>query len=294
MKKAKAPEKENSERWLVTYSDLMNLLLILFIILYAMSQVDKAKAEAVAESIRAGFGYVENGGTGAEKGEGTGLYAADFTTPGDGTTTSQPGDPGASASSDLYWSEEALAFQNFYEDVMKLIKDNNLENMVDVTIDDRGVVISFKDNVLFASGQAYLGNDSLSLIDQIGKLLTNLRFAYILVEGHTDTDPIHTAQFSDNMDLSNQRAANVWRELVKCGLSPDKMASIGYGEYRPIAPNDTPENKAKNRRVVVTILRHPITTSQQINSSGETAATGNATASPSPSTSPEATKETSH
>jgi chemotaxis protein MotB len=265
-KKPKPPEKDSSERWLLTYSDLMNLLLILFIIFYSMSQTDKAKAEAVAESIRAGFGYVENGGTGEASGEGSGLYGADMTTPGT-ESSANPSSADASAGTsgnDLYWSQQTEAFKNFYDDVEKLLKDNNLDKLVDVSLDDRGVVISFKDNALFQSGQAELGTEPLSLIDNIGSMLRSLKYTYILVEGHTDTDPIHTSQFKDNMDLSTQRAANVWRELVKCGLSADNMASVGYGEYRPIAPNDTPENKAKNRRVVVTILRAEVNSSDQV------------------------------
>jgi chemotaxis protein MotB len=277
MKKVKAPEKDNSERWLVTYSDLMNLLLILFIILYAMSQVDKAKAEAVAESIRSGFGYVENGGTGASEGEGTGLYGLDFTEAEGGNSSTDPN--AGTTGNDVYWSPEAVAFQKFYDDIIKLIEQHNLENAVDVKIDDRGVVISFKDNVLFNSGKANLGSESLALIDQIGTMLKSVTFSYLLVEGHTDTDPIHTAQYIDNMDLSTQRAANVWRELVACGLPADKMASIGYGEFKPVVDNDTPEHKAMNRRVVITILRHAVNATDQIVSgaaeAGNSAAEGN-------------------
>lgn len=262
MAKKKAPEKENSERWLVTYADLMNLLLILFIILFASSQLDKEKAEHVAQSVRAGFGgYVENGGTGATDGTGSGIYGS----------TDEPSDVSPSADeilnadgNSLYWSQEADAYKNFYDDVVKLIEENGLQTMVNVSLDDRGVVISFRDYALYTSGQADLGSKSLYLIDSIGSLLKSLKFSFILVEGHTDTDPIHTSQYIDNMDLSTQRAANVWRELVKCGLPANKMASIGYGENRPISPNDTPENKSKNRRVVVTILRSDITSSDQI------------------------------
>lgn len=255
-------EKDNSERWLLTYADLMNLLLILFIIFYAMSVVDKEKAEAVADSIRQGFGYVENGGTGESAGEGTGLYNL---TMDNGTSADGAADASAGTSGDeLYWAQQTQAFQKFYDDVVKLLQNNHLDNMVDVSLDDRGVVISFKDKALFQSGQADLGAASLSLIDSIGTMLLDLSYTYILVEGHTDTDPIHTSRYKDNMDLSTQRASNVWRELVECGLSADNMASIGYGEYRPTAPNDTPENKAMNRRVVIAILRSEITSNDQL------------------------------
>lgn len=273
-KKPKEPEKETSERWLVTYADLMNLLLILFIILYSMSQVDKEKAERVAESIRAGFGYVQNGGTGEASGEGSGLNLVDFTTPGtleDGSNGAQNADS-ASAASDSqssYWSEEQRSsFENFYNEITKLIQQNNLQDLVDAKLDDTGVIISFKDNVLFNSGQADLGNNSLQLINTIGNLLKNVKFSYILVEGHTDSDPIHTAQYTDNMDLSTQRAANVWRTLVTAGLDPTAMASIGYGEFKPLVPNTSLENKAKNRRVVITIMRNKITAASLISKTG--------------------------
>ncbi|SHI16543.1 chemotaxis protein MotB [Sporobacter termitidis DSM 10068] len=282
-RKPKEPEKDNTERWLLTYSDLMNLLLILFIIFYSISQVDKAKAEKVAADIRSGFGYVENGGTGAQDGEGSGLYGADFTP--DGTDTSPAGnlsDINTGDGTSTYWTQQQWnAFKNLYNEVIQLLRQNNLEDMVDVTLDDTGVVISFKDNVLFKSGSADLGPNSVSLIDSIGSLLKDLDFSYILVEGHTDTDPIHTSRYADNMDLSTQRAGNVWRELVKIGLPPTKMASIGYGEYRPVAANDTVENKAKNRRVVITIMHNQITGPDQI-VTGSAGAAPQITINPSP------------
>lgn len=285
-KKPKEPEKENHERWLVTYSDLMNLLLILFIILYAMSQVDKAKAEKVAESIRAGFGYVENGGTGAASGEGSGLFSADFTSTGSL--------PSGGPSDSEYWSQQQeQAFEHFYKEVQQLINENHLDTMVEVKLDDRGVVISFKDNVLFRSGEADLGPASMDLIAKIGTMLKSLNYYSILVEGHTDTDPIHTAKYQDNMDLSTQRAANVWRELVSVGLPPEKMMSIGYGEFRPIAPNDSPENKSKNRRVVITITRNPTNASNDLLSTNANANTPAASSSPKESVTPSASAHAS-
>ena len=102
-------------------------------------------------------------------------------------------------------------------------------------------------------------------------------YSFILVEGHTDSDPISTAQYADNMALSSARAGNVWRELVRCGLPPEEMASIGYGEYRPIAPNDSAANKSKNRRVVITILKKPFKATADLagdGTVGSTATTG--------------------
>lgn len=239
MPKPKA-EKDTSERWLLTYSDLMNLLLILFIILYTSSKLDAEKAAAVSQSLQAGFSTIE------------GAAAASVNKSGN-----EAGDTGGV---DVYWDEYA----EFYNEINALLKQGNLQTKVDTTLDDTGIIISFKDNALFPTGSATLGDEASSIITQIGNLLVNLDYSFILVEGHTDTDPISTARFADNMDLSSARAGNVWRTLVSCGLKPECMASIGYGEYRPIAPNDTPENKAKNRRVVISILKKPFTASTDL------------------------------
>lgn len=250
-KKKIAPEKDASERWLLTYSDLMNLLLILFIILYCASKVDAKNAATVSQSMREGFGYVEDGaasGTGTGTGSGTGT--------GTGTGT------GSGASGDT----TVRTYDDYNAELLKMIKENNLENKVTVEMSSAKVVISFMDNVLFDQGSADLSTMAAELIDKIGGMLTNLDYSFILVEGHTDSDPIHNYLYADNMDLSTMRAANVWRELQNCGLSPTNMASIGYGEYRPIAPNDTAENKAKNRRVVITIIRSSVSVDKYISS----------------------------
>lgn len=233
-------EKDTSERWLLTYSDLMNLLLILFIILYCSSQIDAKKAAAVAESLNEGFSTIEGAASASANKSGN--------------------ESGDTSGVDVYWDE----YSEFYKEINDLLKQGNLQNKVDTTLDDTGIIISFKDNALFPTGSATLGTEASSIITQIGTLLVKLDYSFILVEGHTDTDPISTARFADNMDLSSARAGNVWRALVSCGLKPECMASIGYGEYRPVAPNDTAENKAKNRRVVISILKQPFTASTDL------------------------------
>jgi len=264
MARKKKEEKENSERWLLTYSDLMNLLLILFIILYASSKLDAQKAQAVTQSINAGFSTIE--GTAATK---AAAAAAAASMQADGTLPSKIDTP--TSGSDVYW--ESDQYVEFFNEINKLLKDNNLQEKVDTTLDDTGVVISFKDNALFAQGSATINDDAISVIDKISNLLKNLNYSFILVEGHTDSDPISTPRFVDNMELSSTRAGNVWRELVKSGLPPGGMASIGYGEYRPIAPNDTAANKSKNRRVVITILKKPFKATADLSTSDLAAGT---------------------
>lgn len=238
-------EKDSSERWLLTYSDLMNLLLILFIILFCSSQLDAKKSAAVSESLQEGFSTIE--GAAAVQAAADAKAAAS----GETITTSN----GDSSGIDAYWDE----YKDFFNELNNLLKQGNLQEEVDTILDDTGVIISFKDSALFPAGSATLSTESATIINKIGTLLVKLNYSFILVEGHTDSDPISTARFADNMDLSNARAGNVWRELVKSGLPPEDMASIGYGEYRPVAENDTAENKAKNRRVIISILKKPFT-----------------------------------
>lgn len=259
MPKPKA-EKENGERWLLTYSDLMNLLLILFIILYTSSKLDAQKEAQMTQSLNQGFSTIE--GTAAS----SAAAAAAASSDGSGVTKTAT-DTTVTSGTNVYWEEDK--FVEFYKEINKLLKDNNLQDKVDTTLDDTGVIISFKDSALFAPGSANINDDAISIIDKISALLAKLDYSFILVEGHTDSDPISTARFVDNMELSSTRAGNVWRELVKCGLPPEEMASIGYGEYRPVAANDTAANKARNRRVVITILKKPFKATSNL-STGET------------------------
>ena len=222
--------KEDPNRWLTSYSDMISLLLVFFVILLSMSTFNVEQVETVSQSIREGL-------------TGTPIPTLDIPP---------------------YWTEEGDEYDEFVRKLMDLITSSGgVRDSVDIKLDDRGVVISFKDHALFRSGSAELSQQAQDLIDQIGSLLTHLDYSFILVEGHTDTDPIKTARYQDNMDLSTQRASNVWRRLVAAGNDPKKIASIGYGEYRPVAPNDSPENKAKNRRVVITILRAELIASDE-------------------------------
>ena len=259
-------EKDTSERWTVTYSDLMNLLLILFIILYSMSKLDAEKAAQVQQSLGTGF---------------SNMVGAAAIAAGSG------GSGGKGQDSNTYWVRDE--YGEFYNEISLLIENSGLQDKIEAKVDDTGVIISFKDSALFISGSATLNDEAVSMISQIGTMLGSLKYSFILVEGHTDSDPIlGGGQFKDNMDLSSARAGNVWRELVKCGIPPENMASIGYGEYRPLAPNDTAENKAKNRRVVISILKMPFTASTDLvadklpEGSGESSPSAEPSASPSP------------
>jgi chemotaxis protein MotB len=224
-------EKDKSERWMLTYADLMNLLLVLFILLYSLGQTDKAKAQAVAVAVQQGFNQSSSQ---------VAALQAYWSSSNNVKSTSSANDQ----------------YTDFYAKLMKLIQDSGLQDKVVIKADDRGVVISLSDNVLFAPGSADLNPTATQLVVNIGNIIKQVTYSQIIVEGHTDSDPIHNAKYKDNLDLSTMRANNVNRIFSQsCGIDPKTMSSLGYGENRPLVPNDSTANKAKNRRVVITILR---------------------------------------
>jgi chemotaxis protein MotB len=232
-------EKDNSERWLLTYADLMNLLLILFILLYTMANVDVAKYQQVAASLRAAFGDSAAMQIIAEGGAAPSMVNLENTAP----------SPVVPAELE---QQQAEALK---EDITEIIKKEGLSGQVEVTMQERGVVVSIEEKVLFKSGSADIEADSIPTIEKIGRVLLAVPGKHIKIEGHTDNVPISSARFPDNQELSTARANSVWRILVKnVGLNPDIMSTVGYGEYRPRFPNTTAENRAQNRRVDIAIL----------------------------------------
>lgn len=235
-------EKDNAERYLLTYADLMNLLLIFFIVLYSMSQVDSQKFEQLSTSFRSSFGAFAPGSVIGSGGAGDTLLPS--LNP---TISPNPGESSAMM--------EQRQFEALKEKVSDLIEKQNLKDSVNVTLEERGVVVSITAKLLFQSGSAEIERDSIPVMENIGKMLLALPGNHIRVEGHTDTDPIRTSSFPSNWELSSARATNVLRLLVeKSGINPRIISAVGYGEYRPNMPNDTEINKAANRRVDIVLI----------------------------------------
>lgn len=242
---AKAKEKlvkDNGERWLLTYADLMNLLLIFFIILYAYSQIDQQKFEQLSESLSKAFGTY-NGSTVRPANPAGGISVINL--------------PANKPSSVISSNLEEQKMDAIKEKVTALAKKGGLEGKIDVEMEERGIVISITAQLLFKPGSADIEPGSKPTIQEIGAVLKQITGNYIKIEGHTDSDPLSdTSKYVDNLELSTARANNVLRLLVKnAGIDKKKISSAGYGEEMPVAPNDTPVNKAKNRRVNIVILR---------------------------------------
>ncbi len=244
-KKHEEEEHENSERWLLTYADLITLLLALFIILYSMSQVDQQKYEAVAEVFREKMGDQTGFGVGAEG------DAAEYTLP--------PGDI-LSEEIDVNGSGKGTALDKIYDAMQKYVADNHLEDQLAIQNENNYVRIQIKDKLMFIP-------DSSRLIDPDNPVLENLEKAvaqvypevdYITFGGHTadlGVDSLMNDQTS--WRLSTERAITVLNRFIAYGLPQNKLAVEGYAHFDPIADNSTEEGKALNRRVDITIYKNP-------------------------------------
>ncbi|NOW89458.1 chemotaxis protein MotB [Clostridium beijerinckii] len=239
MRKRMKKEKDDTERWMLSYLDFITLMMIFFLMMYAISNIDTKKSKTLANSLKIGF----NSGNGEKV-----IAVAD-------NSNSVP-DVIESTNSDA--DEDSNAEREKLSDVKKkvdeLVNNSELKGSVITSIQERGLIISFNDSVFFNSGQAAIKPDWQNKLISISKILNGID-NYIRVEGHTDNVVINTDYFHSNWQLSAVRASNVVEFLIYQGnVKPERLSSVGYGEYRPVKSNTTEEGKAANRRVDIVIL----------------------------------------
>jgi chemotaxis protein MotB len=247
----------NSERWLLTYADVITLLLGLFILLYSISNVDAVKWKELSTQFGEYFNPAEltlGGGSGNGSGDGTGDGSG-----GDGTSGEHAGISGTKSTPPpgfIYFPVqpgEGIDLDELQIKISELIEKNNLNAYASVHAEDRGVVVSLVEGMLFPSGSAEINDDAYEILYQLIDIIQSVQ-NYIRVEGSTDDIPIHSARYYDNWALAADRAANVARVMKETGVDPKRITVISYGEYRPVAPNDSEANRQLNRRVDVVFL----------------------------------------
>ncbi len=222
--------KAGAPDWLTTYSDMVTLLLCFFVLLFTFSSVDAEKFRSIMASFQGGTGVLSGG-----------------------SSLDIPINP---IEDDLDVDEVLNELLAYLEDFSESL---DLGEGIEVISEERGIVIRFTDNVFFDSGSADLKPDSLEVLKSVAEILNEDSFKdkQIKIEGHTDSDPIlRKSPYPTNWELSTARATNVLRYFEENGyIQGERISSSGYSFYRPIAPNDTRENKARNRRVDIVILR---------------------------------------
>ena len=237
-KKKQHHEEHADEAWLLPYSDMLTLLLALFIVMFAMAQVDEEKFQEVSKQ----FNIIFAGGTGVM--ENSGSHAVSI------EEINQTGIEGLTNT-----QIEENTMSEIKSKLEAEIEKEGYADKVNVGLSDEGLDISIQDVVLFNSGNAEVLDGVSKLLVHISNMLTNLN-NQIKIVGYTDNVPIKNGQYRDNLDLSSMRALNVRRFMVDTGkLKPENLSIQAYGEYRPKASNDTEEGRAQNRRVEISIVR---------------------------------------
>jgi chemotaxis protein MotB len=214
-------------RWLLTYADMITLMLALFIILFAMSTISRVKVQEFAKLVSAGFNNT--------------------------WSVNQPPNGGANGSQSFQASASIPAIE---KELQQYVRKSHLEQQVQVRQSTRGLVITLlSDKSFFNSGSARMRPETLRILAGIAPFL-KLNNNHIRVEGNTDNVPIHTSRYPSNWELSTARAVNVLRYLVEDeGLNPVRMSAAGYGRFKPRTPNLTPAERQENRRVDIVMLR---------------------------------------
>lgn len=237
-KKTRDNEEVSRDRYLITYADLITLLLGLFVILYASSQVDETKYKQVKDALSKAFKSnkgVLNGSEGVLNNKSnTPIAVAEIDT----------------KSLDKLYSEANITLNNYIKEGSLNIRYNGTE-----------LVLSLPENLLFSSGDIVVKKNGILVLDTITKVLSKYE-KLITIDGHTDSDPIkmknNNDEISTNWQLSVYRALYVSEIMISQGLSQKNMAVRGFGENRPIVDNNNATNKAKNRRVEISISELPL------------------------------------
>ncbi len=237
-------EHENHERWLVSYADFITLLFAFFVVMYAISSVNEGKYRVLSSSIVAAFRSATNQ-------DGMSMVPQP-------QVLSAPVAPviSRSASPDAQAEARRAAFRQKMRDMadeVKRVLDPLVRGgQVRVTEGVNGISIEINASALFSPAEAQLGPDAVRALQAVGEVIAKGDFP-IKVEGHTDNLPIATALFPSNWELSAVRASSVVRLFVAAGVSADRLTAAGYGDQRPVAPNNTADGRARNRRVTIQI-----------------------------------------
>lgn len=258
----------NHERWLLTYADMITLLLIFFVVMFAMSRLDVEKYQAITQSLQSSF---KSGNSILDQGSGLldGGNSMSGNASGGGKGDKGKGENNSTSTvekeeeKDQPLTAREIAFRKQEEELSNLmnmieqyIKENKLEDQISINDLPKGISITLNDRFLFDIGQANLKADSTETLKRLASLFKQLK-TMISIEGHTDNLPITSkSKYADNWELSGARALSVLRYFIdKEDLNPEGFQYAGYADTRSAGDNNTSAGRQKNRRVEITVLR---------------------------------------
>ncbi|MBQ9392148.1 MAG: flagellar motor protein MotB [Lachnospiraceae bacterium] len=264
-KKQEEPPK-GSPAWMATFSDLMNLLLCFFVLLFSMSTVDAEKFEMVVASFQQSFSVLPAGGTSIGEGQlvssGTSMLEQfdvflDNSTGSAGENDNDKKAPEEQEQTEEFIQQQTMAAsEKMAEQIEKAIEAQQMQNLVETEYNGQYVKLTLNGALLFDSGDAEVKEEARPIIEKLAAIIDSYQSNEIDVEGHTDNVPITgSSKYEDNNVLSMYRALDV-ADLIRSysSVPPENIKSSGRGEYVPIADNSTPEGRARNRRVEIKIF----------------------------------------
>ncbi len=269
-KRRAAASHDNEERWLLTYADMITLLMALFMVLFSISSVNISKYKSLQHALKAAFSgsvlpggqaIMESGSTKSSNHTPTqfeipSIVPLVLSTQTKSTSSSQSTSMSEAAAQATAARAEQRSFQALKQKLDAYARAHGFSQEMKTVIDKRGLVVRvLTDRVLFESGQADLKPGGLPMLNEMAQLLNVDRTHPIMVEGHTDNQPISTSQFPSNWELSTARASTVVRYLISRGVNQMRLSASGYADLHPVASNATPAGRQLNRRVEIVLQR---------------------------------------
>lgn len=219
----------NTNGWMDTYADTITLLLTFFILLYSISAVDSEKLQELSEALQ----FSLTGKQSVKQLESLDDIKVDI-------------------------EKESNKYEDLAKKLNEIIDKNSLTEVIKIREEDRGIVLQVDESILFDPGKAEIKESSVGILDTISKIIEETDND-IIAEGHTDNVPINNEKYKSNWELSTDRALNIVKYFIENKkINPVRLSVKGYGEYNPIAPNDTPENRSKNRRVDILVVEQKV------------------------------------
>jgi len=270
-RKKRSEEHENHERWLVSYADFITLLFAFFVVMYSISSVNEGKYRVLSDSIVAAFRDPARSLHPIQVGDLSRtaqqpdalidrsqpvieLFKVPLPVPPEPqSATQRPQRPAQAREEQSESAEIDLASQQLADSIEAAMAELMDQGLIQVRRDSRWIEVEINTSILFPSGSAQLSVEAEPVLRELATRLQSLT-NIIHVEGFTDNVPISNFEFRSNWELSAARAASVVHLFTRLGIDPQRMAAVGYGEYRPVASNDTAEGRASNRRVVLVIM----------------------------------------
>ena len=285
-KKEEAPPP-GSPAWMATFSDLMNLLLCFFVLLFSMSTIDEAKLNEIIASMSSSFSVFSSGATSIGEGilisngvsqlnelaeyiNSTGatadsdsdseqiqVYDTQSGGKEDTTATEDPAQMSLSEAAEQVEEANLKSNEELAEAIGEAVSESQLSDQIDVSFTSQYVMLTMKGSILFSPGSATLNEDCKPVLDKVATILERYARGEIEINGHTDNVPMNSIQFPSNEELSDARALSVFYYLIETSsLNPSLIKHSGYGERLPIADNSTEAGRARNRRVEIRIYNN--------------------------------------